>query len=584
MRRTRLYIFLLILLFLCVVGKKRDLFVAERVEKRMGTGTFEEKWFSIISQEVNKKQIKLVVDGRKIESKQSPVLMAEAGGFMIPVPLLTEAFSCAAHFYDNSRLVVEKGDMKAELTKGETAIWIGGVSFPLKDGIKEFHHMLYVPLEAVEKSLSYKAEWNVEKNELDMVSEQPEKRLLPYAYDYREEGRAPQVKNQGTLGTCWAFASLMALESRLLPEEHLDFSEDHMSLRNSFHMLQNDGGEYTMSMAYLLAWQGPVLEKDDQYGDGYSPPGLKAVKHVQEIQILPSKDYEAIKKAVYFYGGVQSSLYTSMVTGQKRSEYYNKEKGAYCYIGTAKPNHDVVIIGWDDKYPKENFNLDLEGDGAFICANSWGGEFGEEGYFYVSYYDTNIGIHNVLYTRVDDSDVYDRIYQSDLCGWVGQLGYGKESAYFANVYCAKEEEELTAVGFYATGPDTSYQVYTAANMDESVQLNRKALAAKGTLKNPGYYTIDLKNSVRLKAGERFAVIVNITTPGSVHPVAIEYQAPDKKSKVDLSDGEGYISFRGTAWERVEEKQKCNVCLKAYTRKIGSSAEKESEEKTTDYKR
>ena len=64
-------------------------------------------------------------------------------------------------------------------------------------------------------------------------------------------------------------------------------------------MKQNDGGEYTMSMAYLLAWQGPVYEKDDVYGDEYSPPGLKPVRHVQEIQIIPSKDYEAIKRAVY---------------------------------------------------------------------------------------------------------------------------------------------------------------------------------------------------------------------------------------------------------------------------------------------
>ena len=48
-----------------------------------------------------------------------------------------------------------------------------------------------------------------------------------------------------------------------------------MSLRNSFHFSQNAGGEYTMSMAYLLAWQGPVLEEEDPYGDGYSPDGLR---------------------------------------------------------------------------------------------------------------------------------------------------------------------------------------------------------------------------------------------------------------------------------------------------------------------
>ncbi len=67
----------------------------------------------------------------------------------------------------------------------------------------------------------------------------------------------------------------MALESRVRPEWNVSFSEDHMSLRNSFHFSQNAGGEYTMSMAYLLAWQGPVLEEEDPYGDGYSPDGLR---------------------------------------------------------------------------------------------------------------------------------------------------------------------------------------------------------------------------------------------------------------------------------------------------------------------
>ena len=169
------------------------------------------------------------------------------------------------------------------------------------------------------------------------------------------------MKNQGSLGTCWAFASLMALETSLMPEETYDFSEDHMSIRNSFGMDQNDGGEYTMSMAYLLAWQGPVLESQDPYGDRMSPENLAPTKHVQEIQILPSKDYEAIKEAIYYTGGVQSSLYTSLKNEKSRSVYFNDENGAYCYIGTEKPNHDVVIVGWDDNYPKENFNIDLEG-------------------------------------------------------------------------------------------------------------------------------------------------------------------------------------------------------------------------------
>lgn len=566
MRRRRLYIVLLAMLVLCIAAKSPSFFTHTRVKKGEEPGSWHREWFSIISKEVNEKSIKLKIDGRDVKDSTPGVIMTTEGIFMVPVRILPDLFSCYAGFYDNSRLVMEKNSIRAEMTEGWAQMLLNGVPVPLEAGLFRKDDVLYVPLEAVEKAFSYSRLWEVEENTLALTDGRREERSIPYAYDYRETGRAPRVKNQGSFGTCWAFASVMALESRILPEEDLSFSEDHMSIRNSFHMSQNDGGEYTMSMAYLLAWQGPVYEKDDEYGDEYSPPGLKPVRHVQEIQIIPSKEYEAIKRAVYLYGGVQSSLYTSMVTGHSDSRYYNKEQGAYCYIGTAKPNHDIVIIGWDDNYPKENFNLDLEGDGAFICANSWGGEFGDEGYFYVSYYDTNIGIHNILYSRVEDTDNYDGIYQTDLCGWVGQLGYGKENAYFANVYTAGEGEELAAAGFYATGPDTAYEIYTVTDMENSGQFGRRVLAASGTLKNAGYYTIDFEKPVELLDGKKFAVIVSISTPGSVHPVAIEYNSPDKKLRVDLSDGEGYISFRGTSWERVEDEQKCNVCLKAYTRK------------------
>ena len=69
----------------------------------------------------------------------------------------------------------------------------------------------------------------------------------------------------------------------------------------------------------------------------------------------------------------------------------------------------------------------------------------------------------------------------------------------------------------------------------------------------------------LKKGQRFAVILHITTPGAVHPMAVEYQADDVAKTVDVTDGEGYISPNGKNWESAEQQYQCNLCLKAYTR-------------------
>ena len=397
-----------------------------------------------------------------------------------------------------------------------------------------------------------------------------EEMALPERYDAREEGRAAPVKDQGELGTCWAFASLQALENSLLPDEVFDFSEDHMSKDPSFNLGQEYGGDYIMSMAYLLSWQGPVLEAEDPYGDGISPSGLKPAKHVQEIRLLPSGDRKAIKQAVYESGGVQSALYTSLQNRDSLSVYYNRESGAYCCPEEKTPNHDVVIIGWDDNYPAENFTKEVPGDGAFLCENSWGTGFGKDGFFYVSYYDTNLGKTAIQYKKTEDTDRYDRIYQSDLCGWIGQAGYGAETVWAVNVYTAESEEALEAAGFYATGENSGYEVYVVRELPQETDVletscfQQRELCASGHLEYAGYYTIPLKQPVMLKPGERFGIMIKITTPGAVHPAAIEYDAGDGKCRIDLTDGEGYLSPDGKQWERAEKTQECNLCLKAYT--------------------
>lgn len=337
-----------------------------------------------------------------------------------------------------------------------------------------------------------------------------------------------------------------------------------MTLNNGFHLTQDDGGEYTMGMAYLASWKGPVFEKDDPYGDNKTTPDLTAVKHVQEMQIIDGKDYEKIKEAVFKYGGVQTSIYNSLKSSQSKSPYYDRRTSSYCYIGTEKPNHDVVIIGWDDSYSKDNFSVDLEGDGAFICQNSWGSEFGDGGIFYISYYDTNIGTHNVVYTGIEDSDNYDHIYQSDLCGWVGQLGYNKESIYGANVYTAESDQNLTAASFYATGKDSEYQLYVVKNFEDESSLSNMTPVASGKLSNAGYYTIPFDKQIALDAGERYAVVLFISTPDAVHPLAIEYEADDATADVVLDDGEGYVSANGFEWENVKNVENCNICLKAFS--------------------
>lgn len=510
-------------------------------------------WSPLVAADVNGTTIRLRIENKEYTSEDEHVYMDENRNIMVPVSMLRDALNSSAHVYNKNELLVEKHSLTAD--------------FKLADdnGFVQYKGQFYASLDKLSKLLDMTCSFDTATNTLTMTDKSEGVSMVPTKYDLRERQRVSLIRDQGSYGTCWAFAATSALESALMPEEQLLFSVDHMSMSNSFNVNQYDGGEYTMGMAYLAAWQGPVYDADDPYGDGVTRDDLAAVKHVQQMLIIDGKDYQGIKEAVFKYGGVQTSLYSTISSSRTKTPYYNKQTNSYCYMGQDKPNHDVVIIGWDDNYPKENFNVDLEGDGAFICQNSWGSSFGDNGVFYVSYYDTNVGTHNVVYTDIESTDNYDNIYQSDLCGWVGKMGYDKEDMYGANIFTAQSAESLRASGFYATAADTSYKLYVVKNFENEYSFKNKTLVAEGSLKNAGYYTVDFDEPVDLESGERYAIVLYINTPGSTHPMAIEYNSGEAyMSTVNLDDGEGYISYDGVAYINVKEKQDCNLCIKAFS--------------------
>lgn len=566
MKYSKRYIVLTILLAIVFLFKFHilELDNAQVGEFRGGTLSTD-VWYPLIAEDVNGRVLRVVIDNRVYTNEKNAFYMDENRNIMVPVTILRDALNCSAHIYDGDRLLVEKHNNSAIFTLDGLVANSTGDMVDILSAFTEIDGTYYVSLNDLSNLLGYQCSFDIQSNTITAVDTAENPNALPTSYDLRDKYRVSMIRDQGKYGTCWAFAAISAMESSLLPEQTAVFSVDHMSLENSFHVTQYDGGEYTMGMAYLAAWQGPVFEADDPYGDGKSVSGLLPVKHVQEMRIIAAKDLSAIKEAVFKYGGVQSSMYSSLTSAKSKSLYYNSDTHAYCYIGTEKPNHDVVIIGWDDNYPKENFSIPLEGNGAFICQNSWGNGFGEDGIFYVSYYDTNIGTHNVVYTRIESNDNYDNIYQSDLCGWVGKMGYEKEEIYGANVFTAKANEEVKAASFYATAPDTKYRIYVVENFQNEKSFSNKVQVAEGTLDDAGYYTIDFDQTISVKSGQRYAVVVYIHTPGATHPLAIEYDSGGKYlDYIDLEDGEGYISYSGGKFINVRDKQNCNLCIKAFT--------------------
>ena len=332
-------------------------------------------------------------------------------------------------------------------------------------------------------------------------------------------------------------------------------------MNNGFGTSQADGGDFLMALAYLAAWKGPVYEADDPYGDGASNTALTAVKHLQSAVCIGEKDYTTIKKMIMQYGGVQSSFYSDIEYSNVSTTYYNMDNASYYYNGLNDPNHDIVIVGWDDTYSKEHFNIQPDHDGAFICQNSWGTSFGQNGYFYISYDDYNIGNHNIVYTQIENNDNYDYIYQTDELGWLGSIGYSEPGAWFANVYTAPERQQLRAVSFYTTDKTSYYKVYAVPEYTDEASLKDRILLGSGYFEQSGYYTVNVDETVYVEGD--YAVMVYVWTQDVQHPIAIEYNSTSIDVEVDLSDGQGYISYDGREWQRAEDNYQCNLCLKAF---------------------
>ena len=414
---------------------------------------------------------------------------------------------------------------------------------------------------------------------------------LPPAYDLRALGRLPVIKDQGAYGTCWAFANLTAVESRLLPGESRNFSEDNLVTRSGYGPFPEGpydwGGWDFMAVAYLTRWAGPVNESDDPYRTPAPPRVNIARKHVQGVIMLPGRtgflDNDLLKQMVVQNGALSVGMFYDAAFDSFNRSAPDPAATAtyYCDVAAGElrngyevgENHGVCIVGWDDTYPSDRFTAAEAGappgDGAFLARNSWGAGYGDHGYFWVSYYDRSFAFDDCTsYSRVDPASDYTRNYQYDTLGWTTSVGYedvrDTSIAWGANRFTAKARERIVAAGFYAPVAGTSYEVWAGAT------LRSLSKRESGTVALPGFATVDLSTPLAVRARARFVVAVRIVAPGETYPIAVERPLETWESRAVAETGQSYMRYGdGDAWFDLAadpENADANVCLKAYARK------------------
>jgi hypothetical protein len=217
-------------------------------------------------------------------------------------------------------------------------------------------------------------------------------KTLPAAFDWRSyNGHAyiGPVRNQGGCGSCYAFGASAAAEgvynfaNGLYDAACADFSESFIIWclsrisPYSSHFFGCSGADYDYMELEALVQEGIINESYFPYT--YPDPGCTHWSYPRvkfaEWHRIPCNDVAAIKTAIMTFGVVDVAVYASTAFQAYSGGIY-EDTNTTCYgspCDYTSTNHAVALVGWNDA------------EGVWILRNSWGPDWGENGYMRIKY-------------------------------------------------------------------------------------------------------------------------------------------------------------------------------------------------------
>ncbi len=396
---------------------------------------------------------------------------------------------------------------------------------------------------------------------------------LPSSFDWRNKDGSNYVtsmKNQGACGSCYTFASLGNVESKMLIDGAgtYNFSENNAKECNwrELNDFQSplgtywgscDGGNYYM-MANLFSKEGTVLEADDSYvaSDVSCTTPVSYSKTLLDWRVVSDNavpSTSVLKQYIYDNGPVYTSLYSSFPG-------FDTYDGSYTlyYAGSESTDHAVLIVGWDDSLSHSG-----PGSGGWVVKNSWGTDWGgtcgygtERGYFTIAYGSASIGEYSSYMHAWQDYDTYGDVWYFDDDGLTADWGCGTTSWGLAR-FTADSDTYVTRVEFWTTDQTTDVDVYLYDSFDGSNLGTLLAQKLNNTFNEAGYHSVALDSPVAVSNGSDVVAVVRVTNNSYTHPITLD-------SNGTSETGRTYVSCDGSSWTDAGSTWSCDVGVRVRT--------------------
>ena len=418
--------------------------------------------------------------------------------------------------------------------------------------------------------------------------------LYPGTYNANEERFVTEVKNQRNTSLCWAFSLASNLETSLLTREqkYYDLSEEQLAYfwanrvndplgntpNDKITRTQSDyhgTGNGRVASFFLSTWSGMTTEEKVPFqSSAVTWPDSLAydTSAYMEDAIFSQYTVDRTKQLLMEYNSVSAMIYML-------DNYYYPDTASYSCPQSGLVNHAVTIVGWDDTYSKENFPSasGVNNDGAWIVKNSYGKNWGKNGYFYEDKSITNLVSNTAVTTPAYPNNYF---YDGAAAGTVTFPGKTINNGYYvSNIFKATagngKDEELGEIVTAVPQDNTDFQiqVYTDLKNTSDPTSGTPAYAEPVDYTQPlaGIHTIHLNTPVKIPQGTFYSVVIRI--PDGSNKFYVEKTTTSTSwftATAGIDPDQSFFSTSGKKWYDAGNQYNCCFSVKAHTKTLDSS--------------